>query len=82
MPPHPRVKQLEIHSLWTEKLQDENSKTIKGGGWALPRPHISHSQSQETSLITHAQKILLGGQRGLMSRDVPLRHLLGKIHLG
>ena len=49
----PRVKQLEIHSLWTEKLQDENSKTIKGGGWALPRPHISHSQSQETSLTTH-----------------------------
>ena len=54
-PSQPRVKRLESHSLWT-KLQVENSKTIKRGDWALPRPHISHSPSQETSLTTHAQK--------------------------
>ena len=38
-------------------LQDKNE--IKGRGWVLPglkRPHISHSQNQETSLTTHAQK--------------------------
>ena len=38
-----------------------NSKTriagqLRRGGWALPRPHISCSQSQETALTTHAQK--------------------------
>ena len=31
-----RVKRLEIHSLWM-KLQEENSRTIKGEGLALPR---------------------------------------------
>ena len=31
---------VEIHSLWTE-TQDETSRTAWGGGWALPRPHIS-----------------------------------------
>ena len=25
------------------KLQDEKSRTIRGGGRALPRPHISYS---------------------------------------
>ena len=38
---------------------DGNSKTriagqLRRGGWALPRPHISCSQSQETALTTHA----------------------------
>ena len=42
-----------------QKLQEENSRTIKGGGWALPRLHISHSRSQETSLTTYAQKVSL-----------------------
>ena len=37
-----------------QKLQEENSRTIKGGGWALPRLHISHARSQETSLTTYA----------------------------
>ena len=58
-PPHPtppsRVKQLEIHSLWTE-IPKENNRTISGGGWSLPRPQISHSQSQEISLTRPAQK--------------------------
>ena len=40
------------------KLQDENSRTIKGGGWALPRPHISHSWSQETSSTIHTQGLM------------------------
>ena len=34
----------------------EHSKTIKGGGWALPRSNISHYWSQKTSVTTHAQK--------------------------
>ena len=35
------------------KLQNEKSSIIEGGGWALPRPHISYSPSQETSPTTH-----------------------------
>ena len=38
------------------KLQNEKSSIIEGGGWALPRPHVSDSQSLETSLTTHVQK--------------------------
>ena len=38
------------------KMKMETSRTIKGEGWALPRPHIPHSQSPETFLITHAQR--------------------------
>ena len=41
-----RVKRWEIRSLWTETLR-ENSGTAMGGGWALPRSHISCSGSQE-----------------------------------
>ena len=41
------------------KLQDKSSRTVKGGGWALLRPHLS--QSQETSPTTHAWKRLIGG---------------------
>ena len=59
---HPRVKWLEIHSLWT-KAPGENNRTIKRGGGTLPRPHISHSWSQKTSLTTHAQKGSLKVQR-------------------
>ena len=61
---HPRVKWLEIHSLWT-KAPGENNRTIKRGGGTLPRPHISHSRSQKTSLTTHAQKGSLKVQRGV-----------------
>ena len=53
------------------KLQNEKSSIIEGGGWALPRPHISYSPSQETSPTTHTWKRLLGDQRGFMSRDIP-----------
>ena len=49
----PRVKQLEI--CYGSKLQDENSSTTKRGGWALPTPHIYHSQGEETSPTTHVQ---------------------------
>ena len=35
---------------------NKHSKTIKGGGWALPKSNISHSRSQKTSMTTHAQK--------------------------
>ena len=52
--PHPRVKQLEFRSLWMKTPRPE-SRTIKGGSKALPRPHICPSLSQETSLTTHAQ---------------------------
>lgn len=55
---------------------------LRRGGWDPPRPHSSYSQSQETALTTHAQKRLRGGQRGVTSRDVLPRRLLGKIHLG
>ena len=77
----PRVKQLEIHSLLT-KIPRQESRAIRGGGWTLHRPHISCSQSQETSLTLHLQKRFLEGQRGVMSRDVLPRHLFGRTHLG
>ena len=53
------------------KLQNEKSRIIEGGGWALPRPHISYCPNQETSPTTHTWKRLLGDQRGFMSRDTP-----------
>ena len=46
---------VEIHSLWTE-IPKENNRTISGGGWSLPRPQISYSQSQQTSPTRPAQK--------------------------
>ena len=76
----PRVKQLEIHSLLTKNPREEY-RAIKGGGWTLYRPHISQSQSQEASPSTQVQKRLLGGQRGVMSRDVLPRRLFSRIHL-
>ena len=60
----PRVKWLEIHSLWI-KAPGENNRTIKRGGGTLPRPHISHSRSQKTSLTKHAQKGSLKFQTGV-----------------
>ena len=44
--------------LYGLKPQDKNSKTIKGGGWALPKPHISYSQSQETSMTISSVQLL------------------------
>ena len=61
---YPRVKWLEIHSLWT-KTPGENNRTVKRGGGTLPRPHISHSRSQKTSLTTYVQKGSLKVQRGV-----------------
>ena len=53
---------------------DGNSKARRAGqlrkNWALPRPHISYSQGQKTSPTTRAPERLLGGQKGVMSRDV------------
>lgn len=77
----PRVKQLEIHSLLTKNPREEY-RAFKGGGWTLHRPHISCSESQETSLTSHMQKRFLEGQRGVMSRDVLPRYLFSRIHLG
>ena len=45
-------------------------------------PHISHFRSQEPSPTTHAQKRLLAGQRGVMSRGVLPRYLFGTVQLG
>ena len=63
---------------------DQNSKnswTMKGEVWALPRPHIFHSQSQETSPTTHVQESSL--QRGVMLTNARVpTGLLGWIHLG
>ena len=55
---------------------------LRQGCCTLPRLHISRSRSQETSLITHAQKRLLGGQRGIRSRSVLSRFLFSEICLG
>ena len=71
MRPSPlKVKQLEMHSLWTETPRPEY-QTIKGGGWALPRPYISCSQSQETSLNTHSQKASLEA-KGELHKGMPI----------
>ena len=80
-PPHPRVKWSEIYSLWTET----SSRTIKRGGWAPPRPHIS--QSLEIFPTTHAQKRLIEGQRescqGMFYPDAPSgRSILVKRRMG
>ena len=42
----------------------------------MPRPHISHSQSQETSLTTHVRKGSLE-VKGELPTD-----LSGRLHLG
>ena len=62
--------------IWSFSI-DPNSKirATKGGGWTLHRPHISHSGSQDT-FLKHAQKRLLGVQRGIMSRAILPRCLL------
>ena len=58
------------------------SRAIKRGGWALPRPHISHSWSQETSLTTRVQKGSLKVKVGVKSRgDQPICPC-SRIHLG
>lgn len=73
----PRVKQLEFHSLWMKTPRQE-SRTIKGGDEALPRPRICSSLSQETSLSTHIQKGSLEVKEGVMSRDALPIHLCGR----
>jgi len=64
------------------KLGENNSRPIKGGGWALPGPHTSPSQSPETSLTTCAKKGSLEVKGGVMSRDALPIHLYGRIHFG
>ena len=64
------------------KLQHERiAEQLRRGAWALSRPHISRSRSQETSDHTCAER-LLGGQKRVLSRDVLPRCLFCKIHLG
>ena len=40
--------------------------------WVLPRPHISHSQSQETSSTIHTQKSALDVQGRMMLTNARL----------
>ena len=62
------------------KMKMETSRTIKGEGWALPRPHISYA---ETALIKHVQKGLLRGQKGNYAKGCSLLIcLFGKIRIG
>ena len=72
----PQGKAVGDSFLWTEKLQEENSKTIKGGDWARPRPCISHSPSQESFPTTHVPKGSLE-VKGELPTD-----LIGRIHIG
>lgn len=65
----PRVKQLEIHPLWTI-LQVKNRKTTENGGWALTRLVISPSRSQETCLTTQVQEGSLEVKTGVMVRHL------------
>ena len=72
--PSPQGKSIGGYSLWI-------GWTVTREGWALARPHISHSQNQETSLTIHAQKGSLGSQREEMLRDALLTGLFSRIHL-
>ena len=76
-----RVKQLEIHPLWTI-LQVKNSKTTEKGGWALTRLVISPSQSQETSLTAQVQEGSLEVKTGVMLRDAVPIDTFSESHLG
>ena len=63
-------------------LMDWNFKMRIAGqlrrGWALLRPRISHSQSGD--LLDHTcSEMLLGGQRGVMSRDILPKCLFSRI---
>ena len=75
-PPQDKV----IGDSFHETLRQEQQGNY-GEGWALPRPRISHSQSQKTSLTTHAQKASLEFKGGVMSRNSLPRRLLVRIHL-
>lgn len=57
--PSPQGKSIGGYFLWM-------GRTVKREGWALARPHISHSQNQETSPTIHAQKgsLEVKGKRG------------------
>ena len=61
-PPPPR------HSDWRFipcglKLQDEDSRITERGGWALPRTHVSLSESGDLPTYTWAER-LPGSQKG------------------
>ena len=80
---HTRGKAIGDSSPVDQNSQDKKSRTIKGGDWSLPRPQISPSQSQETSVTTYAQKDPPGGQRGVMLTNARLSTgLFSRIHLG
>ena len=64
-PPHPTpTPSARVDSISVYLNSEENSRTIKGEGWVLPRPQISHFWSQETSPNTHAQRRLPADIRG------------------
>ena len=63
-------KQLEIRPLWTDtsrwEWQDNWARRLGPAQTENNRSHSSHSQCQETSLTTHAQKGFLEVKRGVM----------------
>ena len=64
-PPYPTpTSSARVDSISVYLNSEENSRTIKGEGWALPRPQISHSWSPETSSNIHAQRRLPADVRG------------------
>ena len=61
-PPAPTLSEATGDSFpMDQKLQDENSRAIKGDGWTLPRPYMSHPAS------AHESSLQVKG--GVTSRD-------------
>ena len=69
-------------TFYWQKLQDKNSRAIKARRLGPAQTtYFLLSQSGDGSDHTCAER-LLGGQRGVMSKDVLPRCLFSKIHLG
>lgn len=72
---------MEIHPFGL-KLQDMKSRTIQEKAGPSPAQTFLVLEVRRPPPTTHAQKRFVGGQRGVMSRDVLPRRHFGKIHLG
>ena len=60
VPPPPLLSNARF-VLFGQKLQEESSRIIRGGGWALSRPHISHSpKSGDLPSHTGTERLLAG----------------------
>lgn len=75
----PRVKQQEIHFLWTDTLRQEQQDNEVGGG-ALPDHTFLILEVRRPPSHKGGER-LLGGQ-GSDARDALPTGLLAKIHLG